>query len=75
MVSRTYTYNKIVQINLALSNSWQQHVRMEKLAENDLTYVYFRHVVIDQFTASDSETLLLIAIETVVVMFDLTILR
>ena len=31
---------------LRLSNSWQQHVRMEKLAENDLTYFYLRHVVI-----------------------------
>ena len=48
---------------------------MEKLAENDLTYVYLRHVVIDQLTASDNETLLLIAIEIVVVMFDLTLLR
>ena len=28
---------------------------MEKLAENDLTYFYLRHVVIhDQFTTSDS---------------------
>ena len=44
MVSRTHTYNKIVQIRL--SNSWQQHVRMEKLAENDLTYFYLRHVAI-----------------------------
>jgi hypothetical protein len=49
MVSRTHTYNKIVQIDrstLRLSNSWQQHIRMEKLAENDLTYFYLRHVVI-----------------------------
>jgi hypothetical protein len=31
---------------LRLSNSRQQHVRKEKLAENDLTYFYLRHVVI-----------------------------
>jgi hypothetical protein len=31
---------------LRLSNSLHQHVRMEKLVENDLTYFYLRHVVI-----------------------------
>jgi hypothetical protein len=31
---------------LWLSNSWQQHVRMEKLAENDLPYFYLCHAVI-----------------------------
>jgi hypothetical protein len=45
MVSRTHT-TKSYRSTLRLSNSWQQHVRMEKLAENDLTYFYLRHVVI-----------------------------
>jgi hypothetical protein len=35
---------KSYRSTLRLSNSWQQHVRMEKLAENDLTYFYLRHV-------------------------------
>ena len=37
---------KSYRSTLRLSNSWQQHARMEKLAENDLTYFYLRHVVI-----------------------------
>ena len=45
------------------SNSWQQHVRMEKLAENDLTYFYLRHVVIvvTAFTTISLTPLLYIA--------------
>ena len=31
---------------MQLSKFWQQHARMEKLAENDLTYFYLHHVVI-----------------------------
>jgi hypothetical protein len=37
---------KSYRSTLRLSNSWQQHVRMEKLAENDFTYFYLRRVVI-----------------------------
>jgi hypothetical protein len=37
MVSRT----KLYRLTLRLSNSWQQRVRMEKLAANDLTYRVF----------------------------------
>ena len=37
---------KSYRSTLRLSNYWQQHVRMEKLAENDLTYFYLHHVVI-----------------------------
>jgi hypothetical protein len=31
---------------MRMSNSWQQHARMEKLAKHDLTYFYLHHVVI-----------------------------
>jgi hypothetical protein len=37
---------KSYRSTLRLSNSLHQHVRMEKLVENDLTYFYLRHVVI-----------------------------
>ena len=53
LVTRPYIWyqehthtTKSYRSTLRLSNSWQQHVRMENLAENDLTYFYLHHVVI-----------------------------
>jgi hypothetical protein len=39
-------YTSKVNILLFSATNILQHARMEKLAENDLTYFYLRHVVI-----------------------------